>query len=308
MQDSLITDPNRLLVDEILKEKRSERRWKNFRFIVWFCLFAFIACSVFGVFRSSASSSATAATGKYVSLIRLEGMIAPGRGFSAEEVVPLLKDALADKRSTGLILDIDSPGGTPVQAAIIHDAILSLKKKYHKKVIVVGEDMLTSGAYYVAVAGDKIYVNPNTITGSVGVIMKGFGFVDAMKKIGVERRVYIAGSEKDRLDPFLPQTPEDLKKIQEVMGEVHQNFVNAVMAGRKGKLHADAQTLFNGDFWSGNTAFKLGLVDGLGNLMDVMNTEFNTSEFKEFGDSNSILKMITGQLSSSLDMMFYTMG
>ncbi len=309
MQDSLITDPNRLLVDEILKEKRSERRWKNFRFIVWFCLFTFIAFSVFGVFRGGASSTATSsASGKYVALIRLEGMIAPGRGFSAEEVVPMIKEALEDKRATGLILDIDSPGGTPVQAAIIHDAILMLKKKNHKKVVIVGEDMLTSGAYYVAVAGDKIYVNPNTITGSVGVIMKGFGFVDAMKKIGVERRVYIAGSEKDRLDPFLPQTPEDMKKIKEVMGEVHQNFVNAVMAGRKGKLTADAQTLFNGDFWSGTSAFKLGLVDGLGNLMDVMNTEFNTSEFKEYGDSNSILKMITGQLSSSLDMMFYTMG
>src|SRR5690606_4589545 len=102
----------------------------------------------------------------------------------------ILKDAFTDKHASGVIIDINSPGGTPVQAAIIHDAILTFKKRYHKKVIIVGEDLLTSGAYYIAVSADKIYVNPNTITGSIGVIMKGFGFVDLIKKIGVERRVY----------------------------------------------------------------------------------------------------------------------
>lgn len=297
-------DTASILIRDLLKEKRADRRWKNIRFICWFALFAYIFLAITG-YMSSSSVTTMTGKGKYAALIRLDGMIAPGRSFSAEELIPILHDAFTDRHAEGVIIDINSPGGTPVQAAIIHDAIISLKKKYHKKVIVVGEDLLTSGAYYVAVAADKIYVNPNTLTGSVGVIMKGFGFVDALKKIGVERRVYIAGDEKDRLDPFLPQTPEDLKKIKEVMSEVHQNFADAVLEGRKGKLHAEPSTLFNGDFWSGTTSVKLGLVDGLGNLMDVMEKEFQTSHYKEYGGSSNFFKMLGGELGSAFDAMFY---
>jgi protease-4 len=297
-------DVTSTLVREMLSEKRADRRWKNIRFIFWFILFACTAAGIFGYFGETPSVPST--SGNYAALIRLDGMIAPGKDFSAEQIVPILHDAFADKKAAGVIIDINSPGGTPVQASIIHDAILAYKKKFHKKVIIVGEDMLTSGAYFVAVAGDMIYVNPNTLTGSVGVIMKGFGFVDAMKKIGIERRVYISGDQKDRLDPFLPQTAEDLVKIKEVMNEVHDNFIQAVVDGRKGKLKADPKTLFTGDFWSGQAAVKLGLVDGLGNLMDVSEKEFHTTEFKEYGSSSNLLKMLSGQLSSALDMVFYT--
>lgn len=306
MSDINTQDVTSMLVQDLLREKRAERRWKNFRFICWFGLIAFIVVCSFLYNSSSSLSSPSALSGKYTALIRLDGMIAPGRDFSAEEIVPVLRDAFTDKKAVGVVIDIDSPGGTPVQASIIHDAILAYKKKYNKKVIVVGEDMLTSGAYFVSVAADKIYVNPNTLTGSVGVIVKGFGFVDAMKKLGIERRVYTAGTNKDRLDPFLPQTPEDIHKIQQVEAEVHQNFVQAVLDGRKGKLKADATTLFNGDFWSGVSAYKLGLVDGLGNLNDVMNKEFNTTEYKEYGGSNSIFKSLGDQLGSAVDTFLYT--
>ena len=244
MLDSNEHDVTSILVRDLLKEKRAERRWKNIRFVFWFALFAYTIISIFSLMGGPAVS---AKTGKYVALIRLEGMIAPGRDFSSEELNPLLREAFSDKNAAGVVIDINSPGGTPVQASIIHDAILAYKKKYHKKVIVVGEDLLTSGAYYVAVAGDKIYVNPNTLTGSIGVIMKGFGFVDLMKKIGVERRVYIAGSDKDRLDPFLPQSRQDLVKIHDVMSEVHQNFAQAVIERPQRPLHG-AQALFTGDF------------------------------------------------------------
>lgn len=305
MQDPQNIDPTKLLVQEILNEKRSERLWKNIRSFAWFALFSYLLISVV-LYMRGGLPDASSLNEKYVALIRLEGMIAPGRDFSAQEVLPTLNDAFADKEAAGVIIDINSPGGTPVQSAIIHDAIITLKKRYHKKVIIVGEDLLTSGAYYVAVAGDRIYVNPNTLTGSVGVIMKGFGFVEAMKKIGIERRVYIAGNEKDRLDPFLPQTPEDMKKIQEVMAEIHKNFEAAVLEGRKGKLRADPAILFTGDFWPGATAVKLGLVDGLGNLMDVADLEFKTTRFKEFGSSSSFMKVIGGQLNSMVDMMFYS--
>lgn len=307
MQEIKNDDVTTTLVNDLLKEKRAERRWKMVRFIAWFALFAYLIFGIFKFMNSNSSipvSSGSSKT-KYAALIRLDGMIAPGRDFSSEEIVPILHDAFNDKNAAGIVIDINSPGGTPVQAAIIHDAILAYKKKYRKKVVVVGEDLLTSGAYYVAVSADKIYVNPNTLTGSIGVIMKGFGFVDLMKKIGIERRVYTAGTDKDRLDPFLPQNPNDLKKIQEVMSEVHNNFVNAVLEGRKGKLRADPSTLFTGDFWSGQTAMKLGLVDNLGNLMDAMEKEFGTTKYKEYGGTSNFFRMLGGQLGSAFDTMFY---
>ena len=155
--------------------------------------------------------------------------------------------------------------------------------------------MLTSGAYYVAVAADKIYVNPNTLTGSVGVVMKGFGFVDFMKKIGVERRVYIAGNAKDRLRSFLPQTPEDLKKITQVMSEVHDKFcTSSHCKAAKVNCKVIQPHLFNGDFWSGQTALKLGLVDGLGNLMDVAEKEFNTTSSKNIAGLRIFSKCSVG--------------
>lgn len=303
MQEMNVNDIGSHLATELLNEKRADRRWRNARFIAWFALICFV---VFKTFNMGGVSSNVVGKDKYTALIRLSGMIAPDREFSAETIVPLLKKAFADKHAVGVVIDINSPGGTPVQAAIIHDAIIAYKKKYEKKVIVVGEDMLTSGAYYVAVAADKIYVNPNTLTGSIGVIVKGFGFVDLMKKLGVERRVYAIGDDKDRLDPFLPQSESDMKKIREVMGEVQANFAMAVAEGRKGKLHAKPEELFTGDFWSGQTAQKLGLVDNLGNLMDATQAEFGTTEFKEFGGTPAIFKMLSGQFSSSLDAMFYT--
>lgn len=301
MQEMNVNDIGSHLAAELLQEKRSDRRWRNIRFIAWFGLIFFIVFKIFNLGPPSAGGKH-----KYVALLRLDGMIAPDREFSAEMIVPQLRKAFADKRALGVVIDINSPGGTPVQAAIIHDAIIAYKKKYNKKVIVVGEDMLTSGAYYVAVAADKIYVNPSTLTGSIGVIVKGFGFVDLMKKIGVERRVYVSVNDKDRLDPFLPQSEGDLKKIREVMGEVQANFAMAVVEGRKNRLHGTPEELFTGDFWSGQTAQKLGLVDNLGNLMDALQLEFKTTEYKEFGGSPAFLKMLSGQFSSSLDAMFYT--
>ena len=292
------------LLQALLKEKRSERRWRNFRFLLWFALIIFFAWWAF----SSNYVSSPSLDGGYVALIQLEGTIEPGSDFSADTVVPALKQALSDDRAKGLILEINSGGGTPVQSAIIHDAILALKKKYKKKVVVVGEDFLASGAYYIAVAADEIYVNPNTITGSVGVIMKGFGFSDLLTKLGIERRVYMSGVAKDRMDPFLPQNKADIEKANQILGEVQTNFNNAVLAARRGKLHADPATLFNGDFWSGTTALKLGLVDGLGNLMDVMEQEFKVSHFHDYTPSSSFINKMAGSLGTSVGSFIKSLG
>jgi protease-4 len=284
------------LIRELINERRSEKRWKNVRF---FIVFLFIALIVFALF--SANRTIIPEEGGYVSLVKLDGMIEAGQSFSADEVLPILKDAFSDSHAKGVILEINSGGGTPVQASIIHDAVVEMKNKYHKRVIVVGEDLLASGAYFVAVAADEIYVNPNTITGSIGVIMKGFGFPDLIKKIGVDRRVYTAGVNKDRLDPFMPQNQEDVQKIQTVISEVHHNFINVVKEGRKGKLNADESVLFSGDFWSGESALKLGLVDGLGNMSSVMQKEFQVSRFKDYSSSQGVIKTLMGQLGMSFN-------
>lgn len=286
------------LVKELIKERKSERLWKNIRFFIVILL---IGLAAFFLFNDKQPTLNVAGDKNYVALIRLDGMIAPNESFSSQIVLPILKEAFRDADAKGVILVINSGGGTPVQAAIIHDALIQMKNKYHKKVIVVGEDLLASGAYYVAVGADKIYVNPNTITGSIGVIMKSFGFPDAMKKLGIERRVFTAGENKDRLDPFLPQSAEDTTKIKEVINEVHDNFIQVVMEGRKGKLNADPKILFSGDFWSGKTALKLGLVDGLGNLSDVMQNEFHVSRYKDYSETDNMLKALLSQVSMSFN-------
>lgn len=289
------------LVHELLKDRRRDRFWRNLRFVAWFVL---IAISVAVILSGSSNSPSVTGTDKesYVSLIRLNGMIAPEANFSAEQVIPLLQQAFEDKRAKGVVIDINSGGGTPVQAAIIHDEIIKLKKKYNKKVIVVGEDMLASGAYFVAVSGDKIYVNPNTVTGSIGVIMEGFGFEDLIKKVGVQRRVLTSGIHKDRLDSFSPITKEDAAKLQSVIDEVHANFNQAVLKGREGKLGADPQSLFTGDFWTGQGALKLGLVDALGNLSDAMQTEFKVTSYKDYSQSDNVLKMLAGHVATYLNL------
>lgn len=297
MQDESTQAFMKDVFQELVKEKRSDRRWRNIRFFVGLLLI--IGILVLIILPGNQPVVSSGEGGGYVALIRLNGTIAPGEDFSSETVLPILSDAFSDSDAKGVILDINSGGGTPVQASIIHDAVVNLKKKFHKKVVVVGEDMLASGAYFVAVAGDKIYANPNTITGSIGVIMKGFGFSDLIKKVGIERRVYTSGADKDRLDPFLPQTPDDVAKINEVIHEVHENFNQVVLAGRAGKLHDDPKKIFTGDFWSGTTALKLGLIDDLGNLSDVMRKEFQVSRYKDYSNSGSFLKALADQLGLS---------
>ncbi|MCX7126305.1 MAG: S49 family peptidase [Gammaproteobacteria bacterium] len=225
------------LIQALLSEQKSARRWKNARFFVWLIIFL---CLLYALIGPSSNGFETNDKDKsYVSLVRLNGEIMASSNFSASKVIPELTAAFRDKESKGVILLINSPGGSPVQASMIHDKIMQLKEKYHKEVIVVGEDTLASGAYLVATAADKIYVNADTVTGSIGVIMEGFGFSDVMKKIGISRRVFTAGAHKDRLDPFESINPKDQEKIQHILDSVHQDFIADVTEGRKGKLNGD---------------------------------------------------------------------
>lgn len=291
-----IRDP---LVRALLKNQQRDRFWRNTRFILWILVVGF------GVFLGWHHFPGKRAMPNqpYVAMVRLNGVITSDADFSAEKVLPQLERAFADKNARGVVLEINSGGGSPVQASIIEEKIIELKQRFHKKVVVVGEDVLASGAYLVAMGADEIYVNADTIAGSIGVVMEGFGFHEAIKKLGVSRRVYTAGSHKDRLDPFEPVSTKDQQKIQALLDEAHDHFVEIVKKSRGDRLHGDPAELFSGDFWLGSSALKLGLVDGLGNLSEVTHTIFQANQYIDYSEEPSLLTHLLKGMRSELHIL-----
>jgi len=299
-----MADPlNNELVDALILDRKRDRRWRNIRFfimVLFALLYTFLLVSPS---QQDADEPGFNPKKPYVSLVRLNGEIAEDKSFSANKVVPLLTRAFADKQSKGVVLAINSPGGSPVQASIIHDKILYLKNKYpKKKVTVVASDALASGAYLVATAADKIYVNEDTLTGSIGVIMSGFGFEDTLKKIGVTRRLFTAGKNKARMDPFEPLNPADVAKMRTVLDDVHQHFINDVVQGRKNKLRGNPSELFSGDFWIGDRAVELGIADGIANVWEVLKSDYNVTQYKNFSPRPSFLNAFVKGVDSELNL------
>jgi protease IV len=283
---------------DILKEKKSERRFKYVRLGV---VAALVLGYGIGLVSAFGSFSDDAAAEPYVSLVRMNGEIGPGKEASAESLNPLLTRAFEDKHAVGVVLVVNSPGGTPVQASLIHDRILQLRKVHPgKKLVVVGEDMLTSGAYLVAVAADKIVVNRSTVAGSIGVISRGFGFTGAMEKLGIERRTLTAGSNKNRMDPFGPVEAGDTVKLERVLGQIHDHFTDTVKAGRQGRLKASPDDLFTGDFWTGGEAVELGLVDELSDLPSVLRDEFRVKRTREYAHPRGLLEVLGSGIGAKL--------
>lgn len=208
-------------------------------------------------------------SGPLIPVVRLQGVIAadprPGR-LNIASVAPLLRRAFAIRSAPAVAVVVNSPGGSPVQSRLISKRIRDLAEENHKPVIVFVEDAAASGGYFIAVAGDEIIADPSSIVGSIGVIFAGFGFVDALGKLGIERRVHTAGKNKSTLDPFLPERKEDVERIKTLELDVHEVFIDWVKERRAGKLRAGDDALFTGEFWSGRRGLDLGLVDGLGDL------------------------------------------
>jgi len=248
------------LATQLLAHQRSERRWKRFFRIVWLLLALSLVVLVFGN-----QGGTTAPTTPHTAMVELRGEIAVGAEASADRLMAGLRDAFEDKTAQAVVLRINSPGGSPVQAGIVHDEIRRLKALHGKKVYAVVEEICASGAYYIAVAADEIYVDKASLVGSIGVLMDGFGFTGLMDKIGVERRLLTAGSNKGLLDPFSPSDPAQVAKVQAMLAQIHQQFIGVVKQGRGERLKADADT-FSGMVWNGEEAVRLGLVDGLGSL------------------------------------------
>jgi signal peptide peptidase SppA len=218
------------------------------------------------------------ATPPVVKVLRLNGPIGMNAGFRkglslATSALPIAK-LFADKSVAAVALVINSPGGSPVQAGLIHDRIRALAKERGIKVLTFAEDVAASGGYMLAIAGDEIYAHPNSIVGSIGVISAGFGFDKLIEKIGVERRVHHAGDRKAMLDPFKPEDPKDAEHLESLQREVHDSFKQMVRDRRGDKLNGDEADLFSGAFWTGAKAKQLGLIDGVGDLRTICRQKF----------------------------------
>ena len=215
--------------------------------------------------------------GPVIPVVRLHGTIAaeqrPGR-LNIASVAPLLKRAFAIKSAPAVAIVVNSPGGSPVQSRLISKRIRDLAAEHDKKVLVFVEDAAASGGYFIATAGDEIIADPSSIVGSIGVIFASFGFVGAMEKLGVERRVHTAGKSKSTLDPFLPEKKEDIERIKALELDVHTVFIDWVKARRGDKLRAGDDELFTGEFWSGIKGLSLGLVDAVGDLRETLRERY----------------------------------
>ena len=243
-----------------LDEQRLKRRWGIF-FKLLFVSYVILITLV--ITLSDRPSRPLVA--RYTALVELEGTIEPDSAASADNVIAGLRAAFEDKGTVGVIIRANSPGGTPVQAAFINDEIRRLRKKYPKiPVYAVVEDVCASGCYYAVVAADKIYADRSSVVGSIGVLMNGFGFTDAIRKLGIERRLLTSGEHKGLLDPFQPMKPEDKAHAQRLLRNIHQQFIARVREGRKDALR-ETPLIYSGLYWTGDEALKLGLIDDIGN-------------------------------------------
>jgi len=248
------------LVFASLREQQLARRWRTFVRVAW--LLFFVTVAWLGFSQGGAGQDVTT---PHTAVIEIKGEIASGAEASAELIVSSLRAAFDDAGAQAVVLLINSPGGSPVQAGIINDEIRRLKVLHKKPVYAVVEESAASAAYYIAVSADQIFVDKASIVGSIGVLMDGFGFTGLMDKLGVERRLMTAGANKGFLDPFSPQTDTQRAYAQTMLNQIHQQFISAVKAGRGQRLKETPET-FSGLFWSGQQAIELGLADQLGSL------------------------------------------
>lgn len=288
-----------------LREQRARRRWNIFFRLAFLGVVVFILWRMFDL-----GGASNEVAGPHTALIEIDGAIDSGRGAgSADSVIPALNRAFTDATSVGVILRINSPGGSPVQAGMINDEIMRLRKEYPKKPLyVVVEEMCASGGYYIAAAANKIFVNKASIVGSIGVLMDGFGFTGLMDKVGVERRLMTAGENKGFLDPFSPQSPRHKDFAQEMLNEVHQQFIEVVRAGRGSRLKETPDT-FSGLFWSGAKAVEMGLADGFGTVDSVARDELKAEEIVDYteheGLSDRVLKKFGAAIGGAAFQSFW---
>lgn len=282
------------LARDMIRDRRSERRWRVFFRLMWLLLAIFLV-----LILASGRVATTAPNTPHTALIEVRGEIAAESEASAENLVAALKSAFEDQGARAVVLRINSPGGSPVQAGIVNDEIRRLKALHRKPVYAVVEEMCASGAYYIAVAADEIYVDKASLVGSIGVLMDGFGFTEAMRKLGVERRLLTAGENKGMLDPFSPQNEKHEAYAKAMIDQIHQQFIAVVKQGRGKRLKENAET-FSGLFWNGEEAIRQGLVDKPGNLDYVAREIVKADEIIDYTPKENIAERFAKRFGASV--------
>ena len=283
-------------MQDSLAEQRAARRWKYGMRLAWLLFFATLIW--LGMDRSVGMHN-TDVSRPHTAVVEIQGEIAPGADASAEAVITSLRSAFEDEGALAVVLLINSPGGSPVQAGIMNDEIRRLKALHKKPVYVVVEETCASAAYYIAVAADQIFVDKASIVGSIGVLMDGFGFTGLMDKLGVERRLMTAGQNKGFLDPFSPQTENQKEFAQSMLNQIHQQFIGAVKDGRGDRLKETPET-FSGLFWTGDQAVKMGLADHLGNLDYVAREVVKAPEIIDYTRRENVAERLVKRFGASM--------
>ena len=282
------------ILRETIREQRAKRRWG-----IFFKLF-FIAVVLLIIWGSIDTDSITAKNShkKHIAEIFINNEIAPSADANAADLIDALNSAERDPLTQAIILDINSPGGSPVQASYVYNEVVRLRTAYPKTPIyAVCEDLCASAAYYIASSADKIYANPTSLVGSIGVLMDEFGFVDVLKKVGVTRRLFTSGEHKGFLDPFSPLKDSETAHIQQLLDDDHAIFINDVKKGRGARLSNDPR-LFSGLIWNGRGALSLGLIDGFGSSADVARLVFKNDNLVDYTTKRNVLDKLLSTVSS----------
>ncbi|MBF6647255.1 S49 family peptidase [Methylobacter sp. BlB1] len=285
-------------------EQARARRWSVFfKSLVFLYLCVILTLFTFPNIMEGMSGD----TEEHTAVIDIVGMIAEDKDANADSIIKSLKNAVKDTNTKGIILHANSPGGSPVQSSYVYDEIRRIKKEHPDlPIYTVVSDICASGCYYIASASDKIFVNQASLIGSIGVLMDGFGFVNVMEKLGVERRLLTAGTHKAMLDPFSPPKEDETRYMQGLLDQVHQQFIGAVKAGRGDRLK-DAPELFSGLVWTGEEGVKLGVADAFGNDDYVAKEVIGVENKVDFTQQEQLLDRIAGKLGASFGQAIGTM-
>lgn len=285
-----------------LHEQRQARRWRNGLRLAWLLFLVTLAWMLL-----SRSSDPVATSAAHTAMVEISGEIAPNSLASAESINGSLKAAFEDEGARAVVLLINSPGGSPVQAGIINQEIRRLKAKHGKPVYAVVEETCASAAYYIAVAADQIFVDKASIVGSIGVLMDGFGFTGLMNKLGVERRLLTAGENKGLLDPFSPLNDNQRAFAQRMLDQIHQQFIDAVKAGRGDRLKENRET-FSGLFWSGQQAVDQGLADQLGSLDFVAREIVKAEDIMDYTRRDNVAERLAKRFGAAVGEVMLRAG
>lgn len=287
-------------------EQRRARRWGIFfKSLMFVYLAVILGIGMYPTFKQSLGD----AEGEgHTAVINITGMIAEGQESNAESIIKALRNAAKNEETRGIILHVNSPGGSPVQSSDIYNEIRKIKAENPDlPIYAVASDICASGCYYIAAATDKIFVNPATLIGSIGVIMNGFGFVDTMKKLGVERRLVTAGAHKALMDPFSPEKESEKKYMQQVLAQVHQQFITAVKEGRGDRLQINEDT-FSGLVWTGEQGKEFGLVDGFGTDDSVATDIIGAKKRVNFTVQERLIDRLAGKMGASFAHSISSIG